>query len=324
MSLFQGDFPYGTAGGIEDPLIPTDPPLIRTANGRSVVLFMRVNGPITDKIRTQIEDIVRILDPSGTIIPPVGGLTISVLDNTVLIDENVQQIDFGAAIEITGLPSNQVLIKIPNGAISGLLMPGNVATTVKILNEAVTTGKLAPLSVDTVAFAAGVVTPVKLDTAYFEQANVPAANPAIISGRQFLDISDLAAISTGNIVFTGATIVIPNNGIVYDVVCQQELWLGRTAGDNFFAYLAGIQNATSGVYVAQAYSFNSAAVGNMGEINWIHGNNTWVNVSEETRLMNQTNVSLRPAVNINDWSAATSMFVGGATATITAYPRVKA
>lgn len=325
MSLFQGEYPYGTPGGTDDPLIATDPPVIRIASGRSVVLFLRVNGPISSKIRTQIEDIVRILDPSGTIIPPVGGVTLTVTDNTVLIDENVQQIDFGSAIQVVGLPSNQVLIKIPNGAISALLTSGNIASTLKLINEAVTSGKLAPLSVDTLAIAPGAVTPTELDRVYMELADVPPANPAIIHGSVVRDSDDIVGpLGTGTITLPTGAITIPNNGITYDVICKVSYSMARTTNtDSNFAHGVGVYNVGTGIAIQGAYNQLFASVGAYFEQFWIHVANTWVTMYQVVTVLNQTNKTIAPILYFDDWASASSVFLGNVNATITAYPRVE-
>jgi hypothetical protein len=130
---FQGPDPYGTPGGTEVIIRAQSPEDVRIAQGRSFIVFLRVNGPITERFRENVEDVVRILGLSG--LPLVA---IIVRENGVVRDANASDVDYAAPLTATQIAPGVVVIDV---AASGI-------DTAEIANAAITLAKLAANSVD--------------------------------------------------------------------------------------------------------------------------------------------------------------------------------
>jgi hypothetical protein len=130
---FQGADPYGTPGGTEVIARAQSPVDVRIAKGRSYIVFMRVNGPIIERLRENVEDVVRILGLSG--LPLVA---IIVRENGVVRDANASDVDFAAPLTATQIAPGVIVIDIAAAGIG----------TSEIANAAITLAKLASDSVD--------------------------------------------------------------------------------------------------------------------------------------------------------------------------------
>lgn len=147
---FQGPDPYGTPGGTEIVIKAQSPEDVRIAQGRSYIIFLRVNGPITERFRENVEDVVRILGLSG--LPLVA---IIVRENGVVRDANASDVDYAAPLTATQIAPGVVVIDVAAGGI----------TTTEIANAAVTLAKLATNSVDSSKIVDGSIVDIDINAA---------------------------------------------------------------------------------------------------------------------------------------------------------------
>jgi hypothetical protein len=159
---FEGPYPYGTAGGIEI-IGAVEPQLVRVARGNSVIIFLHVNAPAVERIREQVEDVVRILGLSGLSL-----VAIIARQDGVVVDSNAGDMDFQGAIRINQVAPGVIELYIGDDGITSAMIgnavieaahiaAGSIGTT-ELADEGVTAAKLAPG-----ALPAGVYVPLDRD-----------------------------------------------------------------------------------------------------------------------------------------------------------------
>lgn len=136
---FQGPDPYGTPGGTEVVTLPQTPEDVRIAKGRSYIIFMRTNGPVTTRFREQVEDVIRVLGLTGNVL-----VAIIVRENNVVRDANAGDLNFSTPLTATELAPGVVSIDIGPATITVFELADDAVETAKIKNAAVTAAKLAP------------------------------------------------------------------------------------------------------------------------------------------------------------------------------------
>lgn len=191
---FQGVDPYGTKGGTEVIVLVQTPADVRLARGRSYIVFMRINSPMIQRLRENVEDVVRVLGLAGDILFS----TIELLDNGILIEDRAADIDFqGGFLVINiapGINAFQItnLSIIPsmyaNGAIDGRILAPNSINSAAVVD----------MSLQKSDFAAGVIpiNPAILRNATIETVTntidpVPLSSMPIIIPPNTLNVGDV-------------------------------------------------------------------------------------------------------------------------------------
>lgn len=144
---FSGPDPYGTSGGTEA-IIPTAPEDVRIARGRSYIVFLRVNKAMVQRLRENVEDVVRILGLSGDVL-----VAIITRQDGVVEDSNTDDMDFQGAIRVVQVAQGVVEVFIGDASITTAKLQDAIITAIKLADGAVTTPKVAD----------GAITQVKLD-----------------------------------------------------------------------------------------------------------------------------------------------------------------
>lgn len=228
---FEGPYPYGTDGGNEDLLLPLSPPLVRIAKGRSYILVLQVNGPLTTRLRENVEDVVRVLGLQGQTI--VG---VIIRDNAVIADANATDLDFQEGIEVEQVAQGTVLIRIPSAAITANMLINAIVNADKLADLAVTTGKIANLAVTNGKIADNAITTAKIqDNAVTTFKIAPGA-------------VDTAAIGNDQVTYTKiAPDVIDSSKIIAGSILQSDLGfpivdpaIYKPAGTETLAVLASL------------------------------------------------------------------------------------
>lgn len=130
---FGNPYPYGTAGGDENVATAQNPPVYRVAQGNSVIVFLHVNGRLAERLRENVEDVVRVLGLTGTVL-----VAIIVREEGVVRDANASDLDFQDGLTVTQIAPGVVTIGIG---------PGEIVTSM-IDSLAVTLANMAAGSVD--------------------------------------------------------------------------------------------------------------------------------------------------------------------------------
>lgn len=150
---FGTPYPYGTPGGDEVTSAPQIPPVIRVARGNSVVVFLHVNGRLTERLRENVEDVVRILGLAGDVL-----VAIIVRQDDVVRDANGSDLNFINGLVVTQIAPGVVSIEIGNDAITNAMLQDAIVTAAKIATGAVENAALATDSVDARVIAPGTIT----------------------------------------------------------------------------------------------------------------------------------------------------------------------
>lgn len=169
---FQGDNPYGTTGGDDNPLLSQTPDDVRIAIGSSYVAYLLINGPITVRDIAAIQNVIRTIGSRGE--QSIMGTVVK--NNSAVIDSNVTEFDFNAGFVVTQVSPGVVLVQVPNAGIVQAMIANGAIGNAQLANLAVTAGKLANSAVGTNQIASGAVTPSRLDRTYREGAT---ANPRV-------------------------------------------------------------------------------------------------------------------------------------------------
>ena len=140
---FGTPYPYGTPGGDEAIATPQLPPVYRVAQGNSVIVFLHVNGRLAERLRENVEDVVRVLGLTGTVI-----VAIIVREEGVVRDANAGDLDFQDGLTVTQIAPGVVTIEIGANEITTGMLQDALITAVKIADGNVTLAKLAANSVD--------------------------------------------------------------------------------------------------------------------------------------------------------------------------------
>lgn len=150
---FEAPYPYGTAGGYDDPLEPQIPERWRLAKQTNVIVYLHVNGVLTEKDRQNVEDVIRVLDLTG-----VALVAIIIRDDGTIIDNAVGDVNAGDGLAITLDAPGVVTIRIPVSGIDTSMIADLAITAAKIANDTITSAQLAADSVGNSELAAGAVT----------------------------------------------------------------------------------------------------------------------------------------------------------------------
>lgn len=184
---FGTPYPYGTPGGDEVIAAPQLPPVYRVAQGNSVIVFLHVNGRLAERLRENVEDVVRVLGLTGTVI-----VAIIVREEGVVRDANAGDLDFQDGLTVTQIAPGVVTIEIganeittgmlqdalvtaikmaPNSVETVAIKDANV-TTPKIADANITLAKLAPNSVDSSKIVDGSITAIDIAPGTFPEAGL--------------------------------------------------------------------------------------------------------------------------------------------------------
>ena len=150
---FGTPYPYGTPGGDEVIATAQNPPAFRVAQGNSVIVFLHVNGRLAERLRENVEDVVRVLGLTGTVL-----VAIIVREEGVVRDANASDMDFQDGLTVTQIAPGVVTVEIgaaevttgmlQDALITAIKMAPNSVETAAIKDANVTLAKLAPSSVD--------------------------------------------------------------------------------------------------------------------------------------------------------------------------------
>lgn len=130
---FTGSDPYGTPGGFDSYDTPFDPVDVRLAEGRNYIFFLIVNGPVTEKNRENVEDVIRVLGLRGQ---DLAGVIIR--DNGTVIDPAATDLNFEEGLAITLVAPGVVRVDIPPSGLTTTLFADGSVTAVKLDSTTVT------------------------------------------------------------------------------------------------------------------------------------------------------------------------------------------
>lgn len=156
---FETPYPYGTAGGFDDPLEPQIPERWRIARQTTMIVYLHVNGVLTEKDRQNVEDVIRVLDLTG-----VALMAIIVRDDGTIIDNAVSDVNAGGGIQVTLDAPGVVTLYIPVSGIDTAMIADLAITAAKIANDTITSAQLAADSVGNSELAANAVTNTEVAT----------------------------------------------------------------------------------------------------------------------------------------------------------------
>lgn len=150
---FEPPYPYGTEGGFDDPLEPQIPEVWRLAKQTNVIVYLHVNGVLTEKDRQNVEDVIRVLDLTG-----VALVAIIIRDDGTIIDNAVGDVNAGDGLAITLDAPGVVTIRIPVSGIDTAMIADLAITAAKIANDTITATQIAADAIGTSELAPGAVT----------------------------------------------------------------------------------------------------------------------------------------------------------------------
>jgi hypothetical protein len=139
---FTGPYPYGTPGGTEVLVLPQNPLLIRVAQGKVYILLLQVNGPIDERLRENVEDVVRVLGLTGQVL-----VAIIVRENGVVRDANATDLDFQDGLAISQIAPGVVTIDIGAGEVTTGMLADLSVTLIKLAANSVDASKIVDGSV---------------------------------------------------------------------------------------------------------------------------------------------------------------------------------
>jgi hypothetical protein len=149
---FGTPYPYGTPGGDEVIALPQTPPSIRVARGNSVIVFLHVNGRLAERLRENVEDVVRILGLAGDVL-----VAIIIREDNVVRDSNAGDLSFDDGLVVTQLAPGVVSITIGNDAITSAMLQDAIVEAAHLGAFAVTNLAIATDAVDSRTIAANAV-----------------------------------------------------------------------------------------------------------------------------------------------------------------------
>lgn len=197
---FGTPYPYGTPGGQEVITTSHDPPIIRVAQGNTVIVFLHANGRLAERLRENVEDVVRILGLAGDVL-----VAIIARQDNVVRDSNAGDLSFNNGLVVTQIAPGVVSIEIGNDAITSAMLQDAIVQAVH----------LAPASVTNAAIATDAVTTSKIPIDAIVEAHIRALNVTngkladnAVDARVLADASvDLAALAPGVIPAPGMTLI---------------------------------------------------------------------------------------------------------------------
>ena len=104
---FGPPYPYGTPGGDEIILTAQNPPQVRVARGNTVIVFLTVNGRLAERLRENVEDVVRILGLNGALL-----VAIITRENDVVRDPNTSDMNVKNAFTLTQIAPGVINVEI--------------------------------------------------------------------------------------------------------------------------------------------------------------------------------------------------------------------
>ncbi len=128
---FGTPYPYGTPGGDEVIATAQNPPAFRVAQGNSVIVFLHVNGRLAERLRENVEDVVRVLGLTGTIL-----VAIIVREEGVVRDANASDLDFQDGLTVTQIAPGVVTIEIGTAEITTAMLADGLITAAKLAGDA--------------------------------------------------------------------------------------------------------------------------------------------------------------------------------------------
>lgn len=130
---FGPPYPYGTPGGDEVIATAMNPPVYRIARGNSVIVFLHVNGRLAERLRENVEDVVRVLGLTGTVL-----VAIIVREEGVVRDANASDMDFQDGLTVTQIAPGVVTVEIGTGEITTAMLANGLISAVKLAGDALT------------------------------------------------------------------------------------------------------------------------------------------------------------------------------------------
>lgn len=246
---FEGIYPYGTPGGLDEFSLPQSPPTFAKAEGPMYTLILRTNGTLVERNRENVEDVIRVIglrgeSLAGIIVRHAGGVADpSVIDMDMfpgflfnVVAPGIIEIDIG------GLTDELFAA----GAITIDKMAVDSVDTVNILDLAVTGEKIADGSIDTFHivdgslttndFADGTITPAKLSQSYKEDT---AITPSVVYAENTIAawahgaLADVTATCPGGyiiigggyrMIFTGLSSPGDTSALVFNAAWSATEW----------------------------------------------------------------------------------------------------
>jgi hypothetical protein len=269
---FTGPYQYGTPGGTEDTTVPTIPQIVRVFQGRALIGFLVVNTTMQSKLRAEVEQVTRILDQVTAALGPV-----QINSNGLLVDTDLREITFDDALGLIADSPGYVSVYIPASSLTNVMLIDLLASSRTIGNFTLQSSDFANLAVGTAEILNANVTSAKLDRAYL--TSFPAGFATLESSVESVNVLYGPGVSTLSL----GVIVLPNNGVTYDV--QGFATFIPSDVNLQYAFAIGITGSLS--YPPQTTPFTALA--------------TFYN---QLTLANQSNVSVTYSLRVNNVSAS--------------------
>lgn len=164
---FRGNDPYGTDGGMDSMIVPQSPADVRIAEGGNHIAFLVVNGPITLRQRSMIEDVVRTIGSRGESI-----VALLTRDDGAVVEGDTRDINFAEGIALVYVAPNVVEIKIGTGGVTTAMLADALVTATKLATNSVTTIKIADNAVTEPKIGADAVTNIHIKDGTIVPANL--------------------------------------------------------------------------------------------------------------------------------------------------------
>lgn len=267
---FTGPNPYGTAGGDENIAAPQTPPVIRTGLGNSVILFLHVNGRLVERLRENVEDVVRILGLSGQVL-----VAIITRENGVVRDANTSDMDFQYAFSVTQIAPGVVTVEIGNDAITSAMLQDALIQAIHLAPLSVTNPALGDDSVDARVIAPGTITDVELAPGLIPKSWVLLDEDTFAAAATYHGQANLFSATYDDYVIDVSNISITGNG---------ELQIQQRAG--------GVTQSAGGWYGGGVYlsSASGGSSGGFAVVNQNAGKLMIAGGATHTRLSGQIHV----------------------------------
>jgi hypothetical protein len=255
---FDGPFQYGTGGGLEDTTLPTFPAVVRVFRGRALIGFLVVNTNVLSKLREEVEQVTRILNELQEITSPI-----TVTNNGVTVDTNLRELSFNELLTVVAGSTGAVSVYIPVNSIKTATFSGVVASTRAIGLGTILTNDFADLSVLTANIPNAAITPAKLDRTYITV--LPAVLPLIRA-----EYINPALNDTSSILISTPPLVIPGNGITYDIIARASYLLTTNAAlTSIGLYVEKVLGGSGTSPTTTVVPFNLSPQSNSFEASWL-------------------------------------------------------